>query len=361
MWTYFIVDTVTGEKLEQVTPLDGGFTRRLNETTGGQHTFATSAFGAGATVHERRGARLDLTRPWHRTLVQCWNGRPRYAGVITRRTPKASGGTFSIDHKDVREILKARTTLGVDGYSGKTDGAFTITKETLASLVGHLLWVSMQGATDQWRLPLVLPPRGVAGEESRTWHDYNLPVIETELTELQNTDGGPDVDFYPRWSASGALEWEVRVGALSGPQLEWNLNTDQPELVLVDFVEDGLNQGTTFYAVGDGSEVDLLVRTARTSTNGPALERIESYSQVDDGDTLQKHASADARAFAAPTREYRFVMRADGRPGVNDLVLGQIIRTYSTGDEWLLAGWTEHRLVGFTCDTTTTVQLHVQS
>jgi hypothetical protein len=362
MWTYFICDTVSGEKLEQVTPLgDGGFSRRLNEITDGAHTFATSAFGAGATVHERRGARLDLTRPWYRTLVQCWDGVPRYAGVIVRRSLNGPTGSFSLDHKDLRQIFTRRTTLGTDGYSGKTDGAFPVTNETLASLVGQLLWVSMQGATAQWKLPLVLPPRGVPGTESRVWRDYQMPIVEPELRELQNVDGGPDIDFAPRWSSSGKLEWEVRVGDLTGPQLEWNLSAPEPSLTLESFVEDGLNQGTAFYAVGNGSETDLLVRTARTSTNGPALERVVPYAQVDDGDVLQKHASADARAFAAPTREYEFSMQAGGSPGLNDLVLGQTIRTYTTGDEWLLAGWTSHRLVGFTGDHTSTVKLQVQS
>jgi hypothetical protein len=360
MWTHWICSTRTGQKLAQVEATASSFSRKLNGVGSGTHSFVTATLGAGATTAERRASRLDLTRTWDRTVVQCWNDKPMYAGLINGKGRNADG-TVSINTVDLRELLKYRTTFGQNGYNGQVDGRFILQNKTLALLASYLLWDMTQGLTDNWDLPVQLPSRDGTGTQDRVYHEFNLPVIETELTAIQNTEGGPDIDFNPVWSGT-QLQWQARVGDLSGGTLDWNMTA--PEMQATDFVfdEDGNAQGNVFYAVGNGSDRDLKVAMASTLL-GPdevALERIVSHGQERDQAVLQAHANEDLRTKRKATRQYSFRIQADGRPGAGNLSLGQTLRTYVKDDDWLPDGWMNHRLIGFSGDLTTTIKLQLQ-
>jgi hypothetical protein len=361
-WSWFICETISGRKLAQVEASGSSpATRKLNGVGTGTHEFVTSTLGVGSTAAARRSSRLDLTRTWSRTVVQCWNGKPMYAGVIVGKAP-GRGGTVSLRTVDVREVLKYRTTFGISGYNGAADEQLKLEKQSLASIAGYLIWDVMQGPTGNWQLPLILPPRDIAGPHDRTYHEFNLPVIERELAAIQNTDGGPDVDFDPKWSSSDTLQWEARVGALTGSPLQFNQSVPQPPLTDFGFVEDGNAQGNVFYAIGNGSDRDLKVARSATilAADEPALERIVRYTQERDQTVLQARADEDLRVYKNPTRQYSFSMQADGTPSAGNLRLGQRISVYTQNDDWLPDGWLDTRLVGFTIGTGNTVQLQLQ-
>jgi len=361
MWTTWICATMTGIKLAQLDPVSASFSRQLNGIGSGAHEFVTAEIGEGDTVEERRASRVDLTRTWARTVVQCWDDVPRYAGLIVGKTRKANG-TVSINTVDVREVLKYRTTFGQNGYNGQTDGRFTLKNKTLTIIANYLIAdATQQGLTANWSLPFQIPSRDGDGNQSREYHEFNLPVIETELSALQDTDGGPDIDFNPVWSAS-RLRWECRVGTLSGPTLDWDLNASKTSATEFGFVEDGNAQGNVFYAVGNGSDRDLKVATSAGLLQGdePALERILQHTQERSLPVLQAHAQASLQAYQRPTRQYSLSMQADGEPGAGDLVLGQTLRTHTESDDWLPDGWLSHRLIGYSADLTTTIKLQMQ-
>lgn len=362
MWTHFICETRTGRRLAEVDPITASFTRKLNGVGSGAHGFITTELGEGSSTAARRNSRLDLTRTWARTLVQCWDGRPKYAGLIVGKTVK-DDGTVTVNTAELRELFKYRTTFGQNGYNGELDGRFVLQNQSLASIAGHLLWDVMQGPTGNWQLPLILPPRGMTGTEDRAYHEFNLPVIETELAAIQNTEGGPDIDFDPEWAEDNSLRWTSRVGDLSGATLEWNLTARESGLTDFGFVEDGNAQGSIFYAVGNGQDRDLKVATSKTTqaSDEIALERIVQYSQERDRHVLSMRASEDLRTYKRPTRQYSFNMRADDDPNMRNIRLGQTLRTYSSGHPWLPDGWLDHRLVGFSGDLSNTVKLQLQA
>ncbi|PYY32349.1 hypothetical protein [Curtobacterium sp. MCBD17_030] len=361
MWTYWICATTTGTKLAKVEPTGGSFSRRMNGVGSGSHEFVSSSLGLGDTVAARRASRLDLTRTWARTLVQCWDDVPKYAGLIDGKSRK--GNSVTISTVEMREVFKYRTTFGLNGYSGFEDGKFEHKDQTLASIAGQLLWVLMVGRTSNWQLPLILPPRGMAGTQDRSYHDFNLPVVETELTAIQDAEGGPDIDFEPSWAEDGTLQWTSRVGNLSGNTLEWNLAAGAPALTDFGFVEDGNAQGNIFYAVGNGSDRDLKVATSTSLLAGDdvALERILQYSQERNRTVLQGNANEARNTFQKATRQYSLSMQADGTPGLSKVRLGQTVRTYTQDDDWLADGWQTHRVVGFSGDLTNTIKLQLQT
>ncbi|PZE66888.1 hypothetical protein [Curtobacterium sp. MCBD17_021] len=360
MWTHWICSTKTGEKLAPVEATSSQFSRKLNGVGTGTHEFVTASLGAGSSTAERRTSRLDLLRTWDRTIVQCWNDKPMYAGVIVGKGTKTDG-TVSVRTVDVREILKYRTTFGQNGYNGREDGRFILQNKTLTLLAAYLLWDVTQGLTDNWDLPLLLPSREGTGTQDRVYHEFNLPVIETELAAIQNTEGGPDIDFDPVWYGV-QLRWQVRVGDLSGGPFDFNMTASKPQATDFVFDEDGNAQGNVFYAVGNGQDRDLKVATS-TTLLGPdqvALERIVSYGQERSQTVLQAHANEDLRTSRKATRQFSFDIQADGRPGAGNLSLGQTLRTYVEDHDWLPDGWMNHRLIGFSGDLTTTIKLQLQ-
>lgn len=361
MWSHYICATRTGERLTEVTPIDGSFTRRMNGVGEGTHSFVAAELGAGASVNARRSSRVDLTRTWTRTLVQCWDGKPIYAGIIVGKNVK-SDGTFDLATVEFRELLKYRTTFGISGYNGKDDEQLILRGQSLASIAGWLIWDVMQGPTDNWQLPLILPPRNLNGPHDRVYHEFNLPVIETELTAIQDTLSGPDVDFEPSWADNGTLQWTARVGDLSGNTLEWNLGVPQPSLTDFTFREDGNKQGNVFYGIGNGSDRDMLVATSSTllSPEEPALERFARNTQVKDMAVLQRRTNEQIRVYRSPTRQYAFSMQADGDPGLKQLKLGQTLRTYMVDNDWITDGWVENRLIGYSGDLSNTIKLQLQ-
>lgn len=362
MWTHWICATRTGERLAQVYPTAGSFTRRMNGIGTGTHTLVSGELGAGASVNARRSNRVDLTRPWARTLVQCWDDKPIYAGLITGKSVDKPKGTVDLPTVDFRQLAKYRTTFGINGYNGKADEQLRLEKQSLASIAGYLIWDMMQGPTVNWQLPLILPPRDIAGTHDRTYHEFNLPIIEDELTAIQNTLSGPDIDFDPSWAADGTLQWTARVGDLTGNTLDWHLGVEQPGLTGFKFQEDGNKQGNVFYAVGNGSDRDMLLATSTTllAPEEPAMERFVRYTSEKQQTVLQRRADSQIRTFRDPTRQYSYAMQADSTPGLLQLKLGQRLRTYMVDDDWITDGWVSNRLIGFSGDLTNTITLQLQ-
>ena len=93
----------------------------MNGVGTGTHTFVSPELGAGASVNARRSSRVDLTRTWSRTIVQCWDDKPIYAGLIVGKSVDDEARTVDVATVEFRELAKYRTTFGVNGYNGKAD------------------------------------------------------------------------------------------------------------------------------------------------------------------------------------------------------------------------------------------------
>jgi len=369
MWKYDICDTVSGAIIGEVKPASGSWERVMNGTGGGTHEFVLSSLGQQGNRASFQRIRRALTAPNARTLVQSWDGQVTYAGFITHRKMTDKSDKLVVRHSEIREIFKKRFTFGENGYQGDADpktgdigaGRLSIVNNSVDSLVGWLIWQGMQGIGPNWSLPLIPPPRNVPGPHKRVWWDYNFPVVESEMTELQNAYGGPDIEFKPQWSASNTLEWQSRVGKLDdGKMLDWNTTAERPRALDIEVEEDSTKTGNMMYALGDGQERDMLVRKAKADTAQPALERVENYSQLKDLDWLQSHVDADLQTFRTPTEQVTWSIQAGDNPGIRDLVLGQRVRLYFKNHNWFDDGWHDYRLIAFRGDLTETVRLETQ-
>lgn len=356
-WTYEICSTMTGARLGSVDPVEGSFSRTLNGDSSGSHTF--DSFQA-----RRDGIPIKAhTALLNRVLVVCWNDVPHYAGIFISRTPDFATERFATQHVDVRGLLKRRTTFSASGYS--PTGALTMTGRSYRAIASRIVGSALVGPTSNYTLPIARPSESEEGTRERTLYDYNTPIVNDELDQIINVTNGPDVDFKPRWSAANTLEWEMRVGSeetpdLGGPGYDFNMTAANPPLRNLGLTETADMLASTVYAVGNGSEQKLRIRSASASSNLPATERLMQYSQVDNLSQLQAHATADQKTYGTPTRQWTLTLPAAGPPHINYWRLGSVFRVYFQGHWWMPDGFVNLRVIGYRADMSNDVVVDVQ-
>lgn len=354
MWSYWIVDTRTGLKQLQVAPSAGSFGRVLNgRGQGGSHTFELAA------TELSREQWWGLTTPWARTLVVSWNGVAKYAGLITKRSYTFGARRLVVNHGNIRALLGRRYPFGVTGYwadpSETVPGKLECTGRALHSIAALVVQAGVVGPTDIYSLPIVLGGI-VSGPHNRTYYNPTFETVESALEELQDADGGPDIDFEERWRPDGKLEWLMRTGnaaspAISGSTFEWNLAAAATDLTGLEIADDANNQVTGVHAIGAGSSDDMLV--AGRGLSGvdvgpvPALDTHEAFKQIEDMAVLAGHARSQLATARFSTRQFSFSVQAGGIPDFAALRLGSIIRFYVRDDMWLPNGWVTLRLIGY--------------
>lgn len=354
-WSWAIVDTQTGTLQAPVFPASSPWSRQLNTSTENRSSFAMLDDKNAAL---RKG---NLSQPWRYTLVQSWQGKAVYAGVILDNDADLDAGTLSISHADIRTIFGRRTTLGANGYGGISGGRDEILNRTLDSIAAKVISDGMTGPQSNYPLPIDLPGP-VTSVFSQTYWDWNFPFVDQILDDLQNYAAGPDMEFVPYWSTPNQLRWIFRSGYLGGPTLDFPMNVPKPPLSGVGVTTDARKQSTETYAVGKGSEADMKVAYAAVSSSTlPALVRVAQYKDIEDATQLQGQANGDLNAYKAPSVQFRASMMADGTPGIEKLALGQVLRLNFQDHWWMPDGWALVRLIGYSGDTSNKVSLQLQT
>ena len=369
-YTYHIVDTRTGVKQLQVFPVSGSWARVLNNAgPGGSHTFQLGGPGVLSRLQWQ-----NLSRQWARTIVVSWNGAAKYAGVITDNPFDDDSLQLTLGHVDIRSLLGLnRYVFGGGQYrpgiqSGPPPGDLILNNMELYSIAANVAYVGMQGPFDVYSLPIVLPAT-VPGAFSKSWHNENFTTVESALQEIQSTEGGPDIDFAPRWNALGNLEWVMRVGSpsvpmLGGNSLEWNMTVANPGIFKASRGSDAQKQWTGVFGVGNGSGKDMLVEGFGAGSLGdvslPARDTIVQFKSIEDSVALQAQAKGELLAMRTPTKERAFSMLADGAPGFDLVQLGSPVSLYYKDHPWYDDGWERNRVTGYSGDMSNTINIKTQ-
>jgi hypothetical protein len=365
MWSFWLHNTRTGDEITEVFPSDGNWARALNAKRSGQHTF-------------QMGDQLDddldwddLLTPWvNQLVVQRDDGAAFgipptvvYAGTLMRCTASFDDDTVVIDHEDIFCIWDRRYTFGTNGYSGnlRTDNDLPLNGLQYRSIISAVLASGLTGPGN-YALPIVLPPAGLAGGQSRHYYDDKLTSITKALEELMKV--GPDIDFMPR-KVGKKLEWVVRVGdetslALTGDVFDFYMMAENPGLTTVTRTRDGAAQTTSAYKVGEGSGRTMIVRWARRDSALPALDRVDVDSQIDKEEVAQSHADANLATNADPTVQWGASIMAGEYPGVGALKLGSILQLHIKGKRGFPDGIHVLRLIGLSGDMGEEITLAVQ-
>lgn len=356
MWSFVICDSLTGARQLAVSPSGGSWRTGVNANVGtGEHSFQLRDRG-GLSPAVWRG----LVRPWARTLVVCWDGDPVYAGLISGHEYDRDTGVLNVSHQEFRAVLSRR--LVSSGVSYSAASAFEVTAKSLRGMARAIVArYTIRNPGDGFTFPVVLPS-DEAGGESRRWPFYEFATAEDMLAEIQDTDGGPDVYFRPRWSSSGSLEWVIEVGspALSGPTVEWVLGAQESPAIGVRQVTDARATLTGVVGIGKGTEQDMVLGFAGALGSFPVwLDATRSFKSVDVAAQLDALALGELRAVEQPTRQLR-VSSAPARFAFPGARVGATVRLLVSGDHFIEDGTHVQRVIGLAGDMGSTIRLETQ-
>jgi len=347
VWSYWICDSFTGQKMERVFPLPGGQLRTVANGAGsGRHSFSLR----DPETALPRSRWRQITTPWAYVLVACWNDVPLYAAFIMTARASKRDGILTITHNELRVIMRGRYQYNI--YTHDQNGAFVVTGRSLPGVARAVIQRGLRNdPPGDWNLPVVLPA-DEAGGESRTWYAYRFESTEQMLAEIQDADGGPDIHFRPRWSAAGRLEWEARIGAprLSGPTLELNAAAEDGGVFDLSETRDGTNQITGIWTQGEGSEVDMRIGRAGdtdgyTGTRIPNIDLPRPAKSLSDQRVLDSTARAHWRADREATQQFGISTLASTALAAG-VVIGSTVRAWVQDDEYLEDGWKQGYLIG---------------
>lgn len=364
-WSYWLCDTITGDLLLEVEPASGSWSRLLNVSGQGRHTFSL-----GDRLISRDDWR-DNTTPWARTLLQCWDDAPVYAGLITGRPYDRDTSMLTLNTTDFRSLLQFRYPWGDSSYwedeAAGLVGRLVIENKTMVSAVGIVLEQSLIGpvsALATYSLPLVLPSLTDVGSFSTVYENFNFQKTSDILSEIQEMDGGPDIEFSPRWASAGRFEWLARVGALTGGTFEFDLTSPTSPVSSVKVAEDALKQVTGVIGVGEGSGPTIIVGGGYgggivTPADIPSREETAVWRMVKTIPDAVALSIERLAAYKYPTVQPGLTVQAS-EVSPADLVLGSTVTLIDDGDPFLPDGESDWRLIGLSGGVEGELTLNVQ-
>lgn len=190
-------------------------------------------------------------------------------------------------------------------------------------------------------LPLTLPGGYPGPSVTRKYFGYHLETVGDVLSDLLAE--GLDVYFKPRWIGSGDADWlfNAASGWGSGVTHEFYVTAEQSDVAAFGETGDAARVTNNARYVGEGSEVDMLVRSQRnTASPYPLVDRITQAKNISDVAQLSALAGQDLVTYGDPTFQWTFSVSADSPVDVGDTV-----RLHFDGDPWIADGWHTRRVV----------------
>lgn len=366
MWRFSIHNTISGAKLLDVQPSSGSWRRALGGGGSGSHTLQLRAKGDEVPADVAR----QLSEPNAASLAVRWDDTCLYAGAVINAKYDRSSGALTIGHNEgIREILRNRTTFGVDattgigpGYAG---GDLIVSARSAPATVRAILrrWLGNGGIAE---LPIDLPADG-AGPVSFTWRRWDFHMIDDLLGQVEKL--GYEIDFRPYITPAGVLRYQTVVApTITAGLLEFTVTAERTPVTDLTVTRDGSKQLTGVFVLGKGTE-DKMVKGGAGNQAGPMIpvrDAVRSMKDVADVARLNEMAMADLLAHRYPTEQWDFSLVAEvDRDGtelldVAGLIPGATMRMLSSGDEYITDGLHTMRLVGIAGDMTRTLKPEVQ-
>lgn len=349
-WRVFSMSTLDWKSKVQVFPSAFPWGRVLNGGKGGTSTFKLGDKKVAET------ATPTTLAPWSRMLIIESSGLIIYAGFITGSEYDRDTQTLTVNHEDLRAVLNRRLVAGTS-----KDAHLTFSGISLLQLAVNVVFEAQNDAA-RFNLPIALPAN-TTGSATGEFFGYHYPLAGDELTFAMDIEGGPDIDFFPRWYGIEKFQWVM----LSGSSLtgQWDFDVTAPKSPVTGFKErtDGTQMANRVVALGEGSEVKMLTSTMDQSAGSSflPLDAVVSYKSETDQARLDARARADLAARAKPTKQYSMDFFQNGDLPVWALRLGGTVRWKTQRDPWLPDGWRSSRLIEFSGDLSDKIHLELQT
>lgn len=301
-----------------------------------------------------KGVQRSPIWPWQSWVVIEWrhpgsdSWHVVYAGVITEVDYSWASKKITIQHSDVWSIWERRIVTN-DRTNDIASSKVSWSGLSKATMIKRILQnaINPNGSPLYYDMP-VLFPADVSGGESLTVYGYSFEKASDLIRDYIEEENGPDIDFRPRWSTDGRLEWVMEINPNTSRLWDYDLDAADASVVEMEYSLSGTGLANKVYGAGEGSERRTLVRQS-DNNNSPylALEASEKFSTVKDLGKLQAMTTGDRQGRDGAIRQLDMTVRADGSPRLSELALGGSIRWKADKDTWLLSGWHTWELIAF--------------
>lgn len=308
--------------------------------------------GAGGRLvldarHEKfQGTQRLPIWPWQSWLVYEWR-HPNsetwhvvYAGVVVSDSYDWGSKQITIVHTDVWSLFEHRivTTDRTNDIAGSKVTWSGVSQATMIKRIIQNITTPF-GSPLMYAFPFVLPA-DASGSEELTVYGYNFEKASDLINDYIEDDGGPDIDFRPRWSSNDTLEWVMEVNANKSKVWDYDLDADQSSVENLQYLLTGAELCIKVFGAGEGSERRTLVQQSdHDVSNYLAMEDSEKFSGIKNLTKLQSATTGNRLGRAAAIRQIDMTVRADGSPGLSELDLGGAVRWKADKDVWLTEGW----------------------
>lgn len=353
MTQWLIGDLLTGKVYTFFQPMSGSWETAINEA---------GSISAVVTLRDPDVRALDLQNVasvGKSYLAVVENDVIMNAGPIWQHQYSKDDGTLQLtaagmwsyfDHRVLLPVLAAgQSPFDVETYYEN------VSLQTVARrLVQQARWHT------NGNVPVVLPSE-VAGAETREYAGSDLALVGDALRDLTAVDGGPEIDFVPRWKTDrSGVEWVMQIGTPAAPKIVgssahvWDYSTPQPSVRGLSVSKDGAKiSGRGWAASGAssaGSMISVYTNASMLSAGYPLLEVVDAAKSVDEQADLDRYATETARVGSKPIEFWSFEVRADESPFVGEYRKGDYCVVKMRGDLYIPDGTYRRRITNLSGD-----------
>jgi len=264
----------------------------------------------------------------------------------------ARGIMSMFDHRLILPAIAANYDVTKWTIPDPSDNSRTIANPALASTYsGVSLGTIAKRLVEQamaWTggaLPIVLPAEEADGnpDHTRTYNAVDFKPVKEALTQLQGVVGGPEIDFFPRFTADKlGIEWVMRVGTVAQPLLtspsvpRWGVTAAASPVTDFAVDSDASGMGSVSWGQGGRQNDRVLIsrasNTALTDAGYPLMEILDtSHTSVSVQSTLDGYTAQNLRDGQRPIEAWSFSVRAHPVDRYGN-VAGPQLGSYNVGD-----------------------------
>lgn len=332
MFQAYVCDSITGAVLDRVAVSSFSWERLLSARGSGSVTLPLDGTYT-------RSQLADLTRAWSRIFALAYNDKLLFMGYVT-----SGGYDYGGDLK-----LGLTDLWGLFGRRGAWDHDaphVEVWKTTVTgSLAYHAAQAILRGRTGPalpaMGFPLTLPGGYAGSSVSRTYYGYHVETVEDVLSKLLKE--GLDIYLRPRFISNGETDWLFQAGPSWGSGVSHEFSVTAPMSAVSKFSQtiDASRVTNNARYIGEGSEVDMLVRSSRNASSPyPLLDRSTPAKTVSNEAQLWAMADADLALYASPTVQWDFNIHIS-----HGIDVGDTVRLHFDGDPLIGDGWHTRKVV----------------
>lgn len=349
MFQAYSCDSLTGATLDRMPVSDASWEQLLS--AGGDGKVSIPLDGTFTKLQLR-----NLTQEWSRMICLEYEGVVRYMGYVLGRSYNRGKRELELDLGDMWSLLPRR---GAWDHSAPNVEKWNTT--VVGSLAHHAAAALIRGRDTSSRQPDMRIPVTIQGQPtgtiSRSYYGYHVETVDDIWQKLM--EEGLDIYLEPRWIRNGDCDWLMWAdkGWSSGRTHEFYVTSDQSPVSRFSEKTDSGRVTNNARRVGEGTEVDMLVRSMRNESSPyPLLDRITASKTVSKAEQLEKMVDNDLEMYWHPTVQWEFEIHISNMPKPGDLV-----RLNFYGDPWVADGWHTRRVVKVSGDAGQFVRVSVQA